>query len=393
MFADKSSQQTRTESNEASKTDTAEYTPQAEHLASSPVTKISPSNGPFPDAAPRAEAEFNRICEQLKAPVQILLKKDILWNKKDPLHFWQSLAFTLRSDDLACVAVSSFVDTAGQNKLYIASNDPMTSSQQQEVTEIINMFLDLKPLEEITAKLLPRHLPCIIKQFKKITLGQLEAFAQEFPSQLAQAAEIMFYSKGISLDDIRSLMNLIVENRKVLDAMKDGTAEGTSEATKKMAYHLCKMDRVGEDIHFVLKKIHRHQQDPSLKSLSTPFQFISLGCHAELAILKTAKDHCASRTLYIGVSKRPCYCCSLFFKAIQENKSTDFNISIVTTHGKLYPGWSRIDRYFEREFNQVWAKAGEDIVARGKHLQPQTDDNPSESGSSSDDDFGASRKY
>jgi dimeric dUTPase (all-alpha-NTP-PPase superfamily) len=98
------------------------------------------------------------------------LKKEFAWNKKDPLHFWQSLAFTLRSADLThrtCVAVSSFVDTMGQNKLYIACNDPMTSSQQQEVTEIIIMYLDLKPLEEIAAKLLPRHLPYIIKQFRK----------------------------------------------------------------------------------------------------------------------------------------------------------------------------------------------------------------------------------
>ena len=74
----------------------------------------------------------------------MVLKKDIIWSKKDPLHFWQSLAFTLRSEELTRVAVSSFVDTQGQNKLYIASNDPMVDSQQQEITEIIYMFLDLK---------------------------------------------------------------------------------------------------------------------------------------------------------------------------------------------------------------------------------------------------------
>jgi hypothetical protein len=59
----------------------------------------------------------------------MVLKKDIIWSKKDPLHFWQSLAFTLRSEELTCVVVSSFVDTQGQNKLYIASNDPMIASQ------------------------------------------------------------------------------------------------------------------------------------------------------------------------------------------------------------------------------------------------------------------------
>jgi OTT_1508-like deaminase len=162
-------------------------------------------------------------------------------------------------------------------------------------------------------------------------------------------AKLMFKRK-LSLDDIRSLMNLIEKNNNFLRPIRDGNMEGTSEANKKMAYHLCKITKIVNEIYFVLKKIQRHQQDQSLKSISTPFQFISLGCHAELAILKTAKDCCSSKTLYIGVSKRPCYCCSLFFKAIEENHGTDFNISIVSMHGKLYRGWSRIDRYFEKEF-------------------------------------------
>ena len=149
-------------SKEESNSDTTEYTTQVEHLQNSPVTKISPNESSFPDTT-GAEAEFNQICNNLKGPVQMVLKKEIIWSKKDPLHFWQSLAFTLRSEELTCVAVSSFVDKQGQNKLYIASNDPMTASQQHEITEIINMFLDLKPVNEIAAKLLPRHLSYIIK--------------------------------------------------------------------------------------------------------------------------------------------------------------------------------------------------------------------------------------
>ena len=96
-----------------------------------------------------------------------------------------------------------------------------------------------------------------------------------------------------------------------------------------MAFHLLKMIRLSEEIKLVWKKVQRHQQDESLKSLKKQIQFISLNCHAELAILKTAKDSSLSKTLYIGVSKRPCYCCSLFFKAVEENKSTPFRISIV----------------------------------------------------------------
>ncbi|OAJ41898.1 hypothetical protein BDEG_25428 [Batrachochytrium dendrobatidis JEL423] len=390
MFADDSSQsseQTPTNSNEASMTDTAEYTPQANHLANSPVTKIFPTNGPFPDADPGTEAEFTRMCEQLKRPIQMLLKKEIVWRKRNPLHFWQSLAFTLRSEDLTRVAVSSFVDTMGHNKLYIASNDPMTSAQQQEVTEIVRMFLDLRPANEIAAKLLPRHLPYIIKQFDKITRLQLEAFAAEYPGDLSSTVKTLSVKNisgdALSLDDIRPLLNLIVENRKSLRAMKDDSTMGTSKAAKKRPIICARWIRVGEEIHFVLKKVRKHQPDPALQSLSRHFQFTSLGCHAELAILKTAKDCCASRTLYIGVSKRPCYCCSLFFKAVQENQSTTFDISIVTTHGKLYGRWNRIEGCFDKEFNQVWAKVIEDITARKKYLTHQTDDNSSES----DDDY------
>jgi hypothetical protein len=388
MSADDHSQSssTPTNSNDASMTDAEEYTPQADHLSNPPVTKISPTDGALPDAASGAEAEFNKMCDELRGPIQMALKKDIKWSKRDPLHFWQSLAFTLRSEELTCIAVASFVDTLGQTKLYIASNDRMTSSQKQELTDIIHMFLDLKPLKEIAARLLPRHLLYIVKEFKKINLGQLEAFTQEFPSPLSQTVKSMFYRKALSLDDIRLLLNLIEKSRKALGAMKDDTTMGTSKDAKKMAYHLCKMDRVREEIHFVLKKLRKHQPDPALQSLLRDFQFISFDCHAELAILKIAKDCCTSKTLYIGVSKRPCYCCSLFFKAVQENSSTTFNISIVTTHGKLYGRWNKIEGCFEKEFNQVWAKATEGIVAREKSLQHQTDDNSSESRSSPDDD-------
>ena len=157
--------------------------------------------------------------------------------------------------------------------------------------------------------------------------------------------------------------------------MKDGTTKDIS-----ISHHLLKMVRVIEEVHFVWKKVLRHQQDESLKSLTRQFQFISLHRHAELAILKTAMDYSVSKTLYIGVLKRPCYCCSLFFKAVEENKSTDFNIFIVTTHGKLYGGWGRIKNCFENEFNQVWAKVIEYKSTLEKQAQLRIDDNFSVSG-------------
>jgi hypothetical protein len=368
---------TPTNSNEESTNDTTVLTSQAEHLQNSPVTKISPNEGSFPYTT-GAEAEFNQLCNILKVPVQMVLKKDIIWSKKDPLHFWQSLAFILRSEELTRVAVSSFVDTQGLNKLYIASNDPMTASQQHEIIEIINMFLDLKPVNEIAAKLLPRHLSYIIKQFKKISPLQLEAFTSEYPGELSRAVKTLsvksFSGDALTLDDIRELLNLITDNRRVLKAAKDGTTEDFSEASRKMAFHLLKMIRLSEEIYFVWKKVQRHQQDEALKSLKKQCQFVSLNCHAELAIVKTAKDYSVSNTVYIGVSKRPCYCCSLFFKAVEENKSVDFSISIVTTHGKLYGKWSRIENCFEKEFNQVWAKVVEVKSALRRRTQQQIDD-------------------
>jgi hypothetical protein len=312
-------------------------------------------------------------------------KRKIEWSKRDPLHFWQSLAFTLRSEDLTCIAVASFVDALGQNNLYIASNNPMAPDHQKELTEILGMFLDLKPVEEIAAKVLPSHLPYIVKQFRK-GLPFVDDFLEYFPGELASTVQALsikiIADRTLSLDGIRPLMHLIEDNREELRAMKDGT-KGTSEAAKKMVYHLCKINRIFDEIYFVWKKNRKHQPDPALRSLSRHFQFISLGCHAELAILNTAKNCCTSRTLYIGVSKRPCYCCSLFFKAVNENSSTAFNISIVTTHGKLYGRWSKIEGCFEKEFNQVWTKVIEDMTARGKHPEQQTDDNSSES----DDDY------
>lgn len=81
-----------------------------------------------------------------------------------------------------------------------------------------------------------------------------------------------------------------------------------------------------------------------------------MDCHPEIAILKMAVDCLVSNTLYIGISKRPCYCCALLFKAIAETKSVDFEISTVTTNGKLYGNWRKIDGYFVKEFTQVWGK-------------------------------------
>ncbi|KAI3660582.1 hypothetical protein MP638_000122 [Amoeboaphelidium occidentale] len=182
-------------------------------------------------------------------------------------------------------------------------------------------------------------------------------------------------------EDFSDLLGMIWKNKDILGKLKDSAA--ALKEIKRVSYHLCKMVRFYEEILFVHKKIKRHRDDPAFKSLSKTFHFVHDNCHAELAILKAAKDCCTSKTLYIGVSKRPCYCCSLFIKAVEANNKVPFKISIVTTHGKLY-GWTKMSNedFFNREFEQVWAKAIQDYNSRKKRLQQQTDDNSSESGSS-----------
>jgi hypothetical protein len=372
-----------------------DYTPQATHLANLPVTKVSPPKTAFPNSNKGDEQKFNRICEELRAVkgLQMVDKKAFEWNKKDPLHFWQSLAFVLRSEDHVCIAVSSFVDKNNQNMLYIASNNEMNESQKQEISDIINMFLELKSEEDIAEKLLPRQLPYITKQYKKINRAQIESFEAEVPSELKELAKKVnelnvkaILDSRASLDeDFKQLLNLIWINKKGVVEMRDSYS--ASNQSKKLAYHLCKMIRFYEEILFVHKKIKRHQEDPAFKSLSKAFQFVHDDCHAELAILKTAKDCCTSKTLYIGVSKRPCYCCSLFIKAVEANSKVPFKISIVTTHGKLY-GWKKMSNedYFDREFEQVWAKVIEGCNSKDKRAQQRTDDNSSESGSSMEGD-------
>lgn len=370
-----------------------DYTSQATHLGNSPATKVSPPKTAFPNSNKGDEQEFNRICDELRTVkgLQMVDKKTIEWNKKDPLHFWQSLAFVLRSEDLVYIAVSSFVDKNNQNKLFIASNNEMIEGQKQEISDIINMFLALKSEEDIAEKVLPRQLPYVMKQFRK-TFGLIESFEADVPPALdelakkARAVITKYFAKQTAPEDFSQLLNLIWINKKRLVEMRDSSA--ASKESQRLAYHLCKMVRFYEEILFVHKKFKRHQEDPAFKSLSKAFQFVHDDCHAALAILKTAKDRCTSNTLYIGVSKRPCYCCSLFIKAVEANNKVPFKISIVTTHGKMY-GWKKMSNedYFNREFEQVWAKVIKDRKSKEKRPQQRTDDNSSESGSSMEGDF------
>ena len=380
--------------NQQNPNDQESFIPLTKHLDNLPVTKISPVESSFPDEkiTENKEEKFNQICKRINGHIQVLPKKDIEWSKRDPLHFFQSLAFVLRSESLPSIAVSSFKNLQNETKLYIASNKTMTESQQNEITEIINLFLEKKSAEEIIAKVIPHQLSCLIKEFIKGS-SCLREFIEYYPGELAsKVKELMYitlFERSLTLDEIHSLMKLIWKNKMELDLMKSVKRDNAKDEAKLMAYHLCKMARMFNEIIYVLRKVERHQKDPSLALLSKSFEFIEnkSNCHAEIALLKTAKDVCKSKTLYIGVSKRPCYCCSLFFKAIEEFRSVNFNISIAPTNGKLYNEWNKIEGFFFKEFCQVWAMVVQKraIIDRA-FPQMATDDNSSVSGSSSGED-------
>jgi hypothetical protein len=354
----------------------------------STVIQISPTECSSPESfADDVEEQFIELCKRLKTPVQIIPKTEMIWNRREPLRFFQSLAFVLRSESYPDIAVSSFVDTQGATKLYVASNQSMTVTEQKEITEIIDLFLEMSTATEIDAKVLPRQLSYIIKQFRK-GAPLVDDFIKDFPGDLANLIEDLMFKRRLSLDDMYPLLKLIWGKRKDLRLMKAGTSANATEETRRMAFHLCKMVRIFEEINFVMKKVKNHQEDASLKSLTKPFHFIENKnkCHAEIALLNTAVEHGASKTLYIGVSKRPCYTCSLFFKAIEEFQSVNFKISMVTTSGKLYGNWNKIDGFMAKEFNLVWASVVEkrDMI-HNSHTKIDNNDNSSCSGSSSDE--------
>jgi hypothetical protein len=368
------------ESSQTSESSQESFISLSQHLENSPVTPISPTETSFPETVSETdEIEFNKLCQGLTSPIQIIPKKDIVWARNDPLHFFQSLAFVLWSESLTCVT-----------QLYVASNQTITESQQKEITEIINLFLDLRPLKEIVEIVLCRQFSYIIKQFKKC-FTVVDDFIKDCPGELSNLIDELIYKKRLTFDDIRPLLKLIWGKRRELRSIKE---EKMGKATQRVAYHLCKMVRILEEIEYVWKKVKSHQADKSLVSLSKPFQFIEnkYHCHAEIILLKAAVDHCTSKTLYIGVSKRPCYCCSLLFKAVTESQNLKFDVLIASTHGKLYANWNKIEGFLDKEFSQVWAvvvqkRIIEKILIEKPKVPMYTDDNSSVSGSTSGEEY------
>ena len=178
--------------------------------------------------------------------------------------------------------------------------------------------------------------------------------------------QIIFFLKSIS--------------KELIEIRDDKTLSDKSNDTAK---RLIKIFKIDGDIKYIKKQIKTHKSDNLLKSMSSsPIVFVTNdeNVHAEIALFKVAHESCKHETtVFIGVQKRLCYMCSLFFKTFT---TVQFKVSIVTTHGKLYPEWNTIKGFFDFEFNQVLQKAKyvmESKIDEKKNLLAmKTDENSSE---------------
>lgn len=119
------------------------------------------------------EAEFGTLCDKIRVPIKVEATKAIVWNPNDQLKFFHSLAFFLSSKYIACIAVSSFKNSLGETKLYIASNHTLSSIQKAEINEILVLLLDGKPLKEIDALIIPRLTFYILKHLTLLIVKRI----------------------------------------------------------------------------------------------------------------------------------------------------------------------------------------------------------------------------
>ena len=227
------------------------------------------------------------------------------------------------------------------------------------MTNIINLFLEKRAVKEIEAIVFVRQLSFIIKIFNKIMDPSLfeaiknlmchEKLLEIFfatlalPDVLKEQISKLLFKEILNMEDLLPFLELIWERRDTLRLLIAQYPEDSE--TKRMAKQLCKMVRIHKDVRFIANRIKSHQNDKSLTMLSRPFYFVenTWNCHPEIAMLKAAIDHSNSDTLTIGVSKRPCFCCSILFNSVEYFKCIKFKISIVSTNGKLYNNWNIID--------------------------------------------------
>jgi hypothetical protein len=86
--------------------------------------------------------------------------------------------------------------------------------------------------------------------------------------------------------------------------------------------------------------------------LTADVLFVSSGIHPEIELFHCAmRQNDAPKNILIGVSKRPCYCCSLFFKEIWQ--SLKIHVYIVPTDGKICKSWNVPHRFSEQR-RTVW---------------------------------------
>lgn len=89
--------------------------------------------------------------------------------------------------------------------------------------------------------------------------------------------------------------------------------------------------------------------------------------HAEVKLALNMLLHQSSSICHIGISKSPCYCCKIWYKAA--NRFTGKHFIIPTSHEKVYPGlglsgFTQLDNFV---VDNVWDRLDE-LIRRVQHL-------------------------
>lgn len=308
------------------------------------------------ETLPQLDLDFKSALCSLSSIVAEVIPA-IRLRRTNPLKFYEALAYALKSQENTNIAVTSFIDKAGESKLYIATKESISIHEREEMSDIVLLFLDHSMnINHLLEKILPRHLPFIFKKLQKINIDQKEEFSKTYPGDVSDALEYFTrisyngYTEE-SLKAVRYLLALIWRDQTQFKSIK---ADGYSIHLRDIAKNFLKSIKLMKGIKFINNRMTLHKKTKSVKTLQTQFQFVSYNCHPELAILNIAHDNCALHILYIGVSKRLCQCCSLFLKKIEVSKKLKFRISCSLTNGVFEDNWGRIENFFfETEYDQV----------------------------------------
>lgn len=293
-----------------------------------------------------------------EAPCVLQKKEPLNWRKDDPLRFFQSLAFVLKSD----LAVFAFETKSNETKLFLVANKYFKGEKKQ-ITRILNMILDKKPFEEILKVVIRRHSRLFISKFRSLDEWDYSDFERNYPGR-----EFVKVISGLHYA-YRQTDCTFKEKEQLLDAIwneRNNLKRYSAEAYVNSAS--VKLLKVVRFIYELRRVTRRLEECPDIhKNLSRRFQFFSTTFHPEIALTQIAVEHCKSKELYLGLSNRPCIHCSIFVRNVNQQENLPFEIHLVPTNFKLYLDSWEIQGKFDHHYQGVMSE----IESRLKEKQDQ----------------------